>query len=539
MRPSASKLNFRAIRRSLTRRFWCDAHLSADIVDTIWRGDLERLLYASTPLQVKDRCVVVRYNHPAGPLLIKRHVWGGAGRTFRSVGRETSAHRCGRLGLELHRAGIPTPLPRACLEHRLGPWGTRSYLVTDYIEGTSLYRYIRFGSQSASELRHVARQVAHIWRRLVEAGISHNDLKPENFIVDERLDVWLIDLEKARLNEKAARHRERCTFDVKNFLHVRGWHRRAEAREIFYREFLNTPYGSWLDGVLTPAEPDPELSVLVLANPQPDIASIRRAIDSVRDIADEVVAIAAVQDGRVGVLDRVVLSGYHTERAATAPLRSVARYPWVLVLQQNETVTPFLAKQLQQRIADGNAQDAVRIPIEPQFFGRSVSPTTRDESRPVRLFRQEQCSLSWNGGDFAIAAATEQIGELTGTIQQCVCESVAEFVERLNERSTHAAQQRWKVGERPAIFRALVRAIGRGLKLAAGRGGIGSGWTGLQIAFLEGAFSWVEEAKLRQMSGGFFVDAKSDVAPSEFEAADSDGRLSSLLWDQHALRKAA
>ncbi|MCI0333506.1 MAG: hypothetical protein L0228_09815 [Planctomycetes bacterium] len=539
MRPSASKLNLRAIRRSLTGRFWCDDQLSADLVDAIWRGDLERLLYASTPLQEKDRCIVVRYDHPAGPLLIKRHVWGGAGRTFRSVGRESSARRCGRLGLELHRAGIPTPLPRACLEHRLGPWGTRSYLVTDYVEGPSLYRYIRFGSQSASELRHVAQQVAHIWQRLVEAGISHNDMKPENFIVDERLDVWLLDLEKVRLHEKPSRQRKRCTFDVKNFLHVRGWHRRAEAREIFYREFLNTPYGSWLDGVLVPEEPDPELSVLVLTDRHPNVASIRRAIDSVRDIADEVVPIAAAGDGGVDVLDRVVLSGDDAgERAATAPLQRVARYPWVLVLRQNEIVTPFLAKQLQQQIADANAQNAIRIPIVPQFFGRSILPTTGDNGRPIRLFRQEHCLFSWNGGDFAIAAVPEQMGRLTGTIQRCVCESVAEFVERLNEQSTRAAHQRWQAGERPAMLRALVRAIARGLKLAAGRGGIGSGWTGLQIAFLEGAFSWVEEAKLRQMTHEFFVEATSDAAPSE-SGADCNVLLSSPSWDEAALRKAA
>ena len=126
MSQSASKVELRAIRRSLTYRLWCDENLPVDIVDAMVRGEMGRLLYSSAPLQVKDRCIAVRYDHPAGPLLIKQHTWGGLSRTFRSVGREASARNCGRLGLVLHGLGIPTPAPRACLEQRLGPWGIRS-----------------------------------------------------------------------------------------------------------------------------------------------------------------------------------------------------------------------------------------------------------------------------------------------------------------------------------------------------------------------------------------------------------------------------
>jgi hypothetical protein len=151
------KLTLRAIRRSLRCRLWCDKTLPSEVVEAIWQGDIDRLLYSSAPLQVKDRCVAVRYDHSSGPLLIKMHLWGDAWRTFRAVGREASARRCARLGLELHRRGIPTPLPRVCVERHIGPWNTRSYLVTDYVEGESLYRYIRFGTRTSDELRRVAR----------------------------------------------------------------------------------------------------------------------------------------------------------------------------------------------------------------------------------------------------------------------------------------------------------------------------------------------------------------------------------------------
>jgi hypothetical protein len=499
-------------------------------------GEMERLLYSSTPLQVKDRCIAVRHDHPAGPLLIKQHTWGGLSRTLRSVGREASARRCGRLGLVLHGLGIPTPVPRACLEQRLGPFGFRSYLVTDYVEGTSLYRYIRFGSHGPDELRYLARQVARIWQQMVEAGISHNDLKPENFIVDKRHQIWLIDLEKVRLNENPQQQRKRSIFDVKNFLHVRGWHGRAEARNIFLSEFRSTPHGSWLDGVMQPGELDPELSVLMLIGADASLSLMRRAIDSVRDIADEVVLVAAGKDHETDVVGRIVLYGAETSgRDFAWPARGVARYPWVLVLHQNEIVTPFLAKELQQKISDAKAEEAIRISIEPQFFGDSVALAKGDEGRPIRLFQQSRCSYSLVNGELFVATEAARTGRLMGMIQRCECATLAEFVGQLNEQSTRSAQRRWQAGERPAVFRALVRAIGRALKLAARRGGIGGGWTGLQIAFLNGFFSWVEELKLSHRSREFFVDASR----VEIDEPLSAERYTLLAGHDAAMRKAA
>src|SRR5262245_40820765 len=153
-------------QRSLTRHVWCEANLPGDVVDAMLHGEPDHILFRSHPLQVKDRCIVARHDSAAGPLLIKRHTWGGAWRTFRMVFREPAARRCAELALYLHQRGIPTPRLRAYVDFRIGPWTNRSYLVSDYVEGESLYRHIRFGNQSGDELKHLARQVARIWESL-------------------------------------------------------------------------------------------------------------------------------------------------------------------------------------------------------------------------------------------------------------------------------------------------------------------------------------------------------------------------------------
>ncbi len=396
-----------------------------------------------------------------------------------------------------------------------------SYLFSDYVEGESLYRYIRFGSQTADELRHVAGQVARIWQELVELGVSHDDMKLENFIINHNRDVWLIDLERVRLGGNARRQRQRQVFDVHNFLHIRGWHHRADARAIFAEAFLHTCYGDWFrapgadrvmcSSIRGDAQVDADLSVLILCNGGIDLPLVRRAIDSVRDIADELVLVESTESGTVNILKRISICDASdaavplaVRDSATRTTPSFGRCPWVLILKQNEAVTPFLAKELQQRIANPNASGAIQISLERQYFGRT---DRRDRLKaPIRLLHQSDCSFEIVNSDLNISAEAAHLGRLTGTIQACECSTVAEFIERLNEESTIAAKTRAVAGEHPHLLRGAVRAAWKFCTDCVLRRGIRGGWTGLQLLALEGIFSWVEEAKLYQLAGEFHHD---------------------------------
>lgn len=519
-------------RRSFLRRAWCDPNLPREMIDALWSGDVDRMLFDTVPLQVKDRCIVGRRDCEFGPLLVKRHVWGDFSRTVRMAFREPAALRCARLGLYLNDCGFRTPRPRATVNYRVGPWTYRSYLITDYIEGTSLYRYIRFDTQTNDELRHVAGQVAQLWHRLIELGISHNDLKPENFIVDENLDVWLIDLEKTRESGKAERQQQREIFDVKNFLHIRGWHHRLEARSLFAEAFLRTPHGHWLKSTVVeqiaaqPApletENDAEISVVVLCEGGIEMPLARQAIDSVADIADEVVLVGTTQSGQLEVLKRINLCEPLQPTATPSTSEAVARFPWILAIHQNESVTPFLSKELQQLVTSSKVKSAVRIPLERQYFGQTIKQSA--SLPPVRLFQQSDCAHSIVDGGLEVSVTADRTGRLAGLIQVSECSTVAEYVQRLNSQSSEAALGRFRAGSRANPARGLVRATQRFAAACVRPSGIRSGWTGLQIAMLDGVFAWVEEAKLRQFANEFrHANAESDSSEA---AADSSSAMS-------------
>jgi hypothetical protein len=478
--------------------------LSAELQSALWQGDVDRLLFTSVPLQVKDRCIVARYEDEGRSLVVKRNVWGGLGRTLRMAWRNSSARRCAWLGQHLLEHGLPTPRPRAWIEQRLGPLKYRSYLLTDFVEGTTLYRFVRSGQASGDLLENLAEQVANIWQGFVKLGATHGDMKPENFIVDPDLRVWILDLERARIDGIARLKSQRPIADAETFLHIRGWHQQPEAREIFRGALSRTEAGRRLglplalpsgsSAAARAAETDATLSVLVLCDEEEhDSASVQQAIESVRDIADEVV-IGACR-GAGGQFERVRRLGLCEG--------DVGHCDWLLVLHQNECVTPILAKRLQEAITGRPRHHAYRIAIERQVFGRSQSLAGSAGKWPIRLFRPQRCSFSVANGELTIAADPEHTGQLEGTIQQTVAASVSEFVALLDQQTTRTAELRWRVGERPRWIAALATAVTSFSKRCVGAEGIRSGWVGLHLATLETVFRWLEEVKLWQMSGQF------------------------------------
>lgn len=497
---------------SLFRRAWYDRALPKEIVAAVTRGNIERLLQESRPLQVKDRCVVGLHERTAAPLLIKRHSWGEWHRTIRMAFRESAAHHCARVGKYLHEAGLPTPQSRAEVEYHIGPWAYCSYLITDFIPGDSLYRFIRFQSHDRETLRYIARQVAEIWQRLVTLGVSHNDFKPENFIVGEDRRVWLIDLEKVHLRDRAVRQQQRQIFDVRNLLHIRNWHDRAEARAIFAEAFLQAPNGVWFrstdvervaqGGKLKDNECDASLSVVFVSPNHEDVVSPQPGIGSVRDIADEALLVSLDESAQLSVLDRISFTQLRNTKdvdhaTKSQRLSALVRHPWVLLLNANEHITPVLAKDLQQRIARTDGASAYTAEIELLYFGCSVERVRANP--PVRLFRHSDFTLSvdQHGGHVLPADATA--GRMIGTIQATEFAEISEMIAALNEQSSQSARMRVTTGERAKLLRTAARSFAKFLSKAV-RSVSHGGWSGIQVAALQSIFTWLEEAKLDHLA---------------------------------------
>src|SRR5215212_7862736 len=186
-----------AARHSVRRRMTWDSSLPDDVVSALWDGP-EDVLRRGSCLQTKARTTVARVDFGSGPYLLKFHHWAGFWKTLSKSLAVSPNRRSFNDGLKLADRGVPTPLPLACVDVRLGPLNTCSYLLTEFVSGTSLYRTMRSGEPDAAAVDHLARQVADIWQLLDDMQFCHNDLKPENLMIDHDDRVWLIDLENGR-----------------------------------------------------------------------------------------------------------------------------------------------------------------------------------------------------------------------------------------------------------------------------------------------------------------------------------------------------
>jgi hypothetical protein len=103
----------------------------------------------------------------------------------------------------------------------------------------------------------------------------------------------------------------------------------------------------------------------------------------------------------------------------------------------------------------------------------------------------------------AVVADPQGTDSLSGSLEKCVAPSVAAFIDSLNERTTAHARRRFVEADKPRLLAAAMHSMRRFLTSYFWDGRFRSGWTGLQIAFLEAVFAWLEETKLRQMSSEF------------------------------------
>jgi len=88
---------------------------------------------------------------------------------------------------------IPTAKPLLMLENRWGAFRGRSYILTEYIEGSHAFDYFE-SSQSFDQRETMAIKINALVKHLHQSGFVHGDLKAHNIWVKGN-EPLLIDLD--------------------------------------------------------------------------------------------------------------------------------------------------------------------------------------------------------------------------------------------------------------------------------------------------------------------------------------------------------
>jgi len=147
--------------------------------------------------------------------------------------RNTRAWSSWRNSHGLESLGIPTPKPVAFLEKRWGPFRSTSYYISEYIDGTDLYRLITSDSSKEINIKALSIRFGEILKFLADANMSHGDFKATNFIVaGEKL--YLIDIEGMREHSCRWSLRRALKRDCRRFM--KNWADMPEVAKIFQNQ---------------------------------------------------------------------------------------------------------------------------------------------------------------------------------------------------------------------------------------------------------------------------------------------------------------
>lgn len=476
-----------------------DGELPCALLERMW-SEPRSLLSDGLTLQDKPRCTVVRIDDPSGSYVWKHHNWGTVRRTIkRSLSRST-ARKTWTDGRFLSDAGVPTPRPRAFLERRIGPFQRCSYVLTDFVPGTSLYRLMRFDQPSRDLVHDLARQVAAIWQRLDELCVWHNDFKTENLLVDPQGKVWLIDLERTRRYHDVQRMRQRQARDAADLLHPRNWRADPAAAEMFRREIAKTPAAvATLNGPNVAAHPlcrpVPTVNratqlVTVIIPCRNSAETILTCLESVRDMADEIVVAdsGSTDDtlrlvrgsGGCRVLERATNDPVAFEAWAAAQ----ARHRWILRILPDEQLNPDLARQIQDELATVPAKDGYMISRSVHFRGRPLKHGGFQHDASIRLYRRDAASYDLRDGRVEVAILSGRVGSLRSRLNYEACTNIERLLGDAIQRANEFAVEAHRRGERPKRRSALLHAPWQFVKTYFLRSAWLDGWAGLHASYL-------------------------------------------------------
>ncbi len=501
-------------RRSFDRLMCWDAELPGSLVERMW-AEPHALLSEGSKLQDKLRCTVVRMEHAGETLVWKHHNWGSLRRTVKRSLSQTAAAKSWHDARLVQAAGIPTPRPRAYVERRVGPLKVCSYILTDYVEGTSLYRIMRFGNPTEEFVRHLARQVAAIWQRLDELCVCHNDFKTENLLIDPQGKVWLIDFEKMRRLRRRSEVRRRQKKDACDLLHPRNWRAQPWAAEVFREEIVRTPAGqeavSGPDGERHPlSRPVPaanrEEQLLTVLVPCHNAAQvILPCLESVRDMADEIlVADARSTDETVRLVRefggcRIIEGDGPVDAAFEAWANEHAQHPWILRLLPDEQLNPELSRKVQDMLATEPREDGFRVGRTFYFRGTRLHHGGFDRCTSIRLYRRRVASYEMRDGQVEVSVRTQELGSFKPRLFFQAYADTEQYLDDMVRVARRAAEDAYQQGVRPKRRRVLWRAPWQFVRsYVLGRGWL-DGWAGLHASWTAALAECLRELMLWEL----------------------------------------
>lgn len=195
------------------------------------------------------------------------------------------------------------------------------------------------------------------------------------------------------------------------------------------------------------------LSLMMIA--KNESRDLPRCLQSVGRLADEVVIVdGGSTDDTRDIAEKFGARVFSRTFDGFGPQKqfglSQCRGEWVLNLDADETVTPQLAKSLQEALVSGTSFDGFRLAYENIFLGRPLRFGGCGGEKHVRLFRREKAHYPARPVHESVEVSGP-IGDLKGALRHESYASLAEYLEKFQIYTGLIARGKWEKGNRFSI----------------------------------------------------------------------------------------
>ena len=258
---------------------------------------------------------------------------------------------------------------------------------------------------------------------------------------------------------------------------------------------------------IMPAAPA-KLTVLIPA--KNERLNIRPCIESARAIADEIlVADSGSTDGTLDIVARIggcriiqrELIDFSNFKNWAIPQ---ATHPWVLVLDADERITPELAAEIRDVLADPPEHvDGFWIGRENYFLGHRIRHCGWNSDAVFRLFRRDACRYTNRRVHESMDVEPGRADRLRHDMVHYTVWNYDRYLAKMAHYTRLGAQDLHDRGRKASLGGLLFRVPLRFLQLYVLRLGFLDGLAGVQICMLSAVTSFLKQARLWELENAW------------------------------------
>lgn len=243
------------------------------------------------------------------------------------------------------------------------------------------------------------------------------------------------------------------------------------------------------------------LSVVVLTKNEEK--NIQACLDSVADLADEIVVVDdESRDKTVDIArrytDRIIVKRMDIEGAQRNFAYAQAKNLWVLSLDADERLTKELKDEIRNVLSSEVKYNGFTIPRRNFIGSYWVKYGGWYPAPQLKLFKKDKFCYE-EVGVHPRAFMPEPCGHLRNDLIHYSYRNLEDFLSKLNNQTTREAQK-WLAQNKPmTLGRFIYRSIDRFIRTYIGRRGYKDGFIGLAVAYYASLYQIISYLKYKEL----------------------------------------